>query len=154
MWDEVIDHGIYHFLLDLIHHISTPGQLAWRYFFFSLLRNTSEWEEQRVWFQYVHGACFISGHIRGSGYIFYFSTKIISALFSNLETINKQQSRISVLERKCFCPPVTGSSEAPGIPNRRRPNFVSELIFMLFCIFAFLWSEFNTEYVANIILFL
>lgn len=50
--------------------------------------------------------------------------------------------------------PRAGSSETPRIPNRRQPTFLSELIFMLFCIFAFLWSDFNIEYVANIILFL
>lgn len=84
---------------------------------------------------------------------FYLNPKIISALFSNLETINKQQSQLSVLERKSG-PSVTGSSKTLGIPNRRQPNFMSELIFMLFCIFAFLWSNLNIEYVANIILLL
>lgn len=77
----------------------------------------------------------------------------MSALFSNLEMIAKQQSQMSVLERKSG-PSVIGSCETPGIPNRKQPNFISEIIFMLFCIFAFLWSDFITEYVANIILFL
>lgn len=153
MWDEVIDHGIYHFLLNLIHHISTPGQLACRYIFFRPQEIQANGKSRECDFGISMEPVLFQGIFQGSGYIFYLSTKIISALFNHLETINKQQSQISVLERKSG-PSVTGSSETPGIPNRRQPDFISELIFMLFCIFAFLWSDFNIEYVANIILFL
>lgn len=107
--------------------------------------------KQRARCQYFRGACFISGHMTRQWLYFYLSTKIISALFSHLETMNKQQSQVSVLGRRSG-PSVTGSSETPGVPNRRQPNFISELIFMLFCIFAFWWSDWNIDYVASIIL--
>lgn len=85
---------------------------------------------------------------------FYLNPKIISLiLLNNLETINNQQSQISVLERRSS-PSVTGSEQTPGMPNRKQPHFISEIIFMLFCIFAFLWLDFNVGYIANIVLFL
>lgn len=93
------------------------------------------------------------GMSRGWHY-FYLNPKIISLiLLNNLETINNQQSQISVLERRSG-PSVTGSKQTPGIPNRKQPNFISEIIFMLFCIFAFLWLDFNVGYIANIVLLL
>lgn len=91
------------------------------------------------------------GILQGWHY-FYLNPEIISLILLN-ETINNQQSQISVLERRSG-PSVTGSSQTPGIPNRKQPNFISEIIFMLFCIFAFLWPDFNMGYVANIVLFL
>lgn len=122
-----------------------------KHFFFSTQELQENGKSRECDFSISVEPLFFQGMLQGSECIFYLSTKIISAPFSNLETLTEQH-QISILEQKSG-PSVTGNNETLGTPSRRQCNFISEVIPMLFCTFAFLCSDFHIENVAIIILF-